>query len=170
METEHEREAHVRLQASVRRDEDERDSDLERGARVAREHGDLRRAHVVRIAPVHEPPDRAEADERVVARHHADDGGEVVIQLRDTRPEPERGVDRLRARDERLRQRIAGEKEDHERGPVVLAARREEERLVEQAEDDEEDREVEDVVDVDACKRRAHGSRRPRSSRRRGRR
>ena len=68
-----------------------------------------------------------------------------MIELGYAGPEPERRVNAFCACDE-FGIRRGGEDEDGERGPVVLAARCEEERAVEEAEDGEEDREREEEL------------------------
>ena len=61
--------------------------------------GERRGAQVARVVAVHAAPQPGEARERAVAGHHADDGREVVVELGEAGPEPERELHRLGAGD-----------------------------------------------------------------------
>ena len=108
-----------------REDEREGHADLQRGAQVGHGRREPRGAQVGRVGAVHAAPQPREAGEGAVAGHHADDGREVVVQLGDAGPEPEGERDGLGAGDP-----IGGEREADQDHPVVLAARRQKDRLV----------------------------------------
>ena len=102
-----------------------------------------RGAQVARVVAVHRPPQPREARERAVARHHAHDRREVMVELGEARPEPERELHGHGAGDP-----VAGEGEADDGDPVVLAARGEEDRLVEHAEHGQEHDERQEVLEA----------------------
>ena len=109
-----------------------------------RDHGPARGREIVWIASIHQLAHPLEARGRAVAGHHADDRGEVVVELGEASPEPEGGLGRLGARDP-----IAAEDEDHRSRPVMLCSGGEKERLVGGAENGHQDDDGNELLEAD---------------------
>jgi hypothetical protein len=115
VEREDERERDPHRPARAGQHEREGDRHLERRPRMTEPRRDPRRPEIVGEAPVHQPTDPAETDQRAVARHDADDRREVVIQLREARKKPQRELHGLRPPEP-----IRRDHHHDQRRPVVL--------------------------------------------------